>query len=345
MPLQSDVTINTAKFNPATNSEQSTKFNEGVVKLLEGAPKWYEVGAAKYRELHWQGRATLPAPVVIKEGVSFKIASRDSGRDIPCRVIYPTSRKGAEERKKCRGVVMHFHGGGWTLGDERSYDALLQHYADSGDLAAVSVGYRHGPEDPFPAAPQDCFDAAEYLVKNSEKEYGGPVRFIGGESAGAHLSLLTTFHLLRTQPSFFLPNGGLLLHFGCYDLTALPSVGHFTKPLVINDAIIYKFIDSFLPGASLEQKKEPSISPYYEDLDKFKGRLPYALFTIGTEDALVDDTLNMSVKWLVKGGKAITRVYQGAPHGFIVFPPSAMKEVEEVLGDCKVFIQERLEGA
>ena len=67
------------------------------------------------------------------------------------------------------------------LGDEKSTDSLLQSYADAGDLAVVSVGYRHAPEDPFPKGPQDCIDGAEYLIKNSEAQYGCPVRFIGGE--------------------------------------------------------------------------------------------------------------------------------------------------------------------
>lgn len=67
------------------------------------------------------------------------------------------------------------------MGDERSQDALLQTFADAGDLAVVSVGYRLAPEDPFPKAPEDCMDAAEYLVKTSEREYGGPLEFIGGE--------------------------------------------------------------------------------------------------------------------------------------------------------------------
>lgn len=76
---------------------------------------------------------------------------------------------------------MHIHGGGWTLGDERSTDSLMKWYADCGDLAVVSVGYRLAPEDPFPKGPEDCMDAGEYLVKNSEREYGGPLKFIGGE--------------------------------------------------------------------------------------------------------------------------------------------------------------------
>lgn len=67
------------------------------------------------------------------------------------------------------------------LGDEKSTDTLLVHYADAGDLAVISAGYRHAPEDPFPAGPNDCADAAEWLVKNAEREYGAPLRFIGGE--------------------------------------------------------------------------------------------------------------------------------------------------------------------
>jgi acetyl esterase/lipase len=76
---------------------------------------------------------------------------------------------------------MLIHGGGWVLGDQHSADALLQTYADAGDLAVVSVGYRLAPEHPFPCGPNDCIDVGEYLVMNSEKVYGSPLKFIGGE--------------------------------------------------------------------------------------------------------------------------------------------------------------------
>lgn len=154
--------------------------------------------------------------------------------------------------------------------------------------------------------------------------------------------MLTTIHLLRTNPTFTLPNGGIILNFGAFDITALPSVGHFTKFLLLNVVIIQKFIEAFLPDKTLEELKHPSISPYYENLDKFQRRLPHALFTIGTEDALMDDTLCMATKWLVKGGEAILRVYQGAPHGFIAFPRQALKEAGDAQDDIKTYIQDRL---
>lgn len=131
--------------------------------------------------MRWEGKSALPAPKVLPQGVNFIIPSREPGRDIPCRVLYPSSRTTESERKKCKGVFLHIHGGGWVLGDERSTDTQLQEYADFGDLAAISVGYRLAPENPFPKGPEDCFDAGEYLFENAEKEYGGPLRFIGGE--------------------------------------------------------------------------------------------------------------------------------------------------------------------
>lgn len=77
--------------------------------------------------------------------------------------------------------MLHFHGGGWVLGDHLSADALLLKYADAADLAVLSVDYRLAPENPFPKGPQDCIDAAEFLVSNSVENYGGPLGFLGGE--------------------------------------------------------------------------------------------------------------------------------------------------------------------
>ena len=57
----------------------------------------------------------------------------------------------------------------------------MQFYADAGDFAVLSVGYRLAPEDTYPKGPQDCIDVAKYLVNNSDTEYGGPIQFMGGE--------------------------------------------------------------------------------------------------------------------------------------------------------------------
>jgi len=141
-----------------------------------------------------RGETALPAPTHLSQAIEIILPSREHGRAIPCRLIYPTARKASDERKKCKGTVIHIHGGGWVLGDHMSTDSLLQFYADAGDLAVLSIGYRLAPEDPFPKGPEDCIDVGEYLVKNSEKEYGGPLRFIGGEVRTYFLNLSSSSH-------------------------------------------------------------------------------------------------------------------------------------------------------
>ncbi|TVY51570.1 AB hydrolase superfamily protein B1A11.02 [Lachnellula cervina] len=343
MPLKSDIIIDAGKFDPANKPERVNKFNEAIITMFNSAVDWYEVGAAKYRQMRWAGETGFPVPPISPQGINVTIPSRESGRYIPCRVMYPTSRATEQDRKKSKGSILHFHGGGWTLGDERSQDALLQTFADAGDLAVVSVGYRLAPEDPFPKAPEDCMDAAEYLVKTSEREYGGPLEFIGGESAGAHLTLTTIFQLLKLYPDFKL--SGVLLSCGCYDMTHLPQFRDMLNAPVLPQKQTLRFMDAFLPNTSLQQKKEPSVSPFYEDLSKLRGRLPSALFTCGTEDPLLDDTVLMGTRWMMAGGEAMVKIYTGAPHGFILFPPEVLEEARICLLDTKTYIQERLAAA
>ena len=83
---------------------------------------------------------------------------------------------------------------GTQLGSERAQDGLLQFYANAGDVAVISIGYRLAPEYPYPAPIEDCVDAVGYLIANSEKEYGAPLRFLAGEVC---TYLYSRFHYLK----------------------------------------------------------------------------------------------------------------------------------------------------
>jgi len=43
MPLESDLKLDIAKFDPARTPPETAKLNEQLVKVMEGGPKWYEV--------------------------------------------------------------------------------------------------------------------------------------------------------------------------------------------------------------------------------------------------------------------------------------------------------------
>ena len=54
------------------------------------------------------------------------------------------------------------------------------------------------------------------------------------------------------------------------------------------------------------------------------------------QDCLLDDTIMMALRWQKTGTETITKLFPGAPHGFVLFPPeklAATKEYLEILDE------------
>lgn len=133
----------------------------------------------------------------------------------------------------------------------------------------------------------------------------------------------------------------MLLHFGCYDLSRfLPHTHHHELALVIDLDVMQSYVKALLPDTTEEERRDPSISPFYKDIRGLK--LPPALFTCGSEDPLLDDTIFMSSKWAMWGNESVVKIYNGAPHGFILFGEGALKSIDEGLKDTVTFIKERM---
>lgn len=338
MASKKPIVIDPSVFDPAAISADTHAFNQKLMDIMHGAPKWYEVGAAKYREMRARGETPLPPATLLDSAEQTSIPSRDSGRDIPIRILKPTNGKSVT------GVYLHIHGGGWVLQSEQSQDVVLQDIANRNAVLMFSVGYRLAPEDPFPAGPNDCYDAAEWLVDHAQSKFGVPLKYAGGESAGGHLAMLVMLHLLQHHDPKYNSFGfkGLILHFGAYDLSILPSAYNFNPPevLVLDKDLMDHYIDVFLPGATLDQKRDPRVSPLYADLEMLRGRLPPALFTCGTSDCLLDDTVFMSAKYQMAGAETEVLIVPGGAHGYCMFPTDtkgaqadvAMAAVEKFIG-------------
>lgn len=89
-------------------------------------------------------------------------------------------------------VTVYFHGGGWILGDHTSDDAFCRDLCLNANSIIVSVNYRHAPEHPFPAAPDDGFAALNWAADNSERLGGIPGQLaVCGFSAGGNIAAVT----------------------------------------------------------------------------------------------------------------------------------------------------------
>ncbi|MEU6273954.1 alpha/beta hydrolase [Streptomyces populi] len=214
------------------------------------------------------------------------------------------------------GVYLHIHGGGWAFGSADGQDERLWALAGRTRLAVVSVDYRLAPEHPFPAGPDDCETAARWLVRHAAAEFGTERLLIGGESAGAHLSLVTLLRL-RDRHGVVGAFRAAQLLFGPYDLSMTPSQRSFgTRRLLSNTETLRRTYELFTPGMGAEQRRDPEVSPLFADL----GGLPPARIVVGGEDPLLDDSLFLARRWRAAGAPARLGVVAGAMHGFTLFP-------------------------
>ena len=141
---------------------------------------------------------------------------------------------------------------------------------------------------------------------------------IGGDSAGGHLAAVT-LNRLRDRHGVTGAFVAAVFQYGAFDLSMTPSQRRWgDRNLVLSGPIINWFADQFLPAHDLESRRDPDISPLFADLS----RMPPAIFTIGTEDPLLDDTLFMEARWRAAGNPTELRVWREAPHGFLSLPMS-----------------------
>jgi acetyl esterase/lipase len=297
-----------ALFRDASIASDVVKLNQQMIQLLTGQPEWWIVGAEAMRAARRRGEGPFPPPVFSSRARTIVIQGKD-GNDIPLRVIAPASP---------RGIYLHIHGGGWVLGAADMQDPMLERIADNTGQAVVSVEYRLAPEHPYPAGPDDCESAASWLVQNGKKEFGTDVLTIGGESAGGHLSAVT---VLRMRDRYgYTDFRGANLVYGAFDMSLTPSQRQFGNTrLVLRTIDIQQFASAFLP--TITDRRVPDISPLFADLH---GLCP-ALFSVGTKDALVDDTLFMHARWVAAGNEAELAIYPGGAHGFTLFPNDLSK--------------------
>jgi acetyl esterase/lipase len=72
---------------------------------------------------------------------------------------------------------------------------------------------------------------------------------------------------------------------------------------------VSSYIAAYLPSTSEEDRRDPDISPFFADLYKMK--VPPTIFTCGTLDPLLDDSVLMATKWTMSGAEAVLKLYPG----------------------------------
>ena len=281
---------------------ETSEFNQRIIEAVSAAPDPWSMPVESVRQARREGRGIFPLEHFHPAAETLEIKSNNLS--VPIRIIRPESRPEA-------GVFMHIHGGGGMYGNADMQDQRLLQLANSTGLACVSVEYRLTPENPYPAGLDDCEAVAAWLVDGAANQLNTNFLSIGGESAGAHLSVCTLLRLRDRLGS--MPFSAAVLIAGIYDMTFTPSASNFHEKLILTTRDIKRFTAALLQNG--EDAKDPDVSPLYGLLEK----MPPAHFSVGTKDALLDDTLFMAARWAQNQSDTELEVFPGACHVFQYF--------------------------
>lgn len=225
-----------------------------------------------------------------------------------------------------RRVLLYLHGGGYFAGSPQTHLGLVARLAGRAGMRALVPDYRLAPEDPAPAALEDC-RAAHALLLDAGHAPGDIV--LAGDSAGGGLATALLSELCARGQS----PAGVVLFSPWTDLT-LSGVSLTSNALA----------DPLLPAAKLPQvietvrgnlaPSDPRLSPLFARFDA----PPPVLIQVGSTEILRDDSLRLAGQLRRAGGTVTLRQWQDVPHAWQIMA-GRLPEADQALDEAAAFLR------
>ena len=273
---------------------------------------------AALAELHGQDRrafyAVMAAQAPFAEAVSAEPVNLDAVRGWWLR---PTSLDPDS-------AILFVHGGGYHLGDARSYLGFASQLAALTGRAVFSADYPLAPEARFPAAFDAVWAARAWLLSQGFKQYAAV-----GDSAGGGLVLA-----MADQAAPDTRLASIVVFSAWTDLSN--SGASFNDPAtydpVFKPALLQGLALSYLDGAS---PHDPRASPLFGALRA----MPPINVQVGEDELLRDDSIRFAERAAALGTTVRLDLFAGMYHVF-QRDVGSLKTAETALEIAASFIDE-----
>lgn len=245
------------------------------------------------------GKSTAPDPAV----ASVDRTIPGAAGPLPVRIYTPKSGSGPFP------VVVYYHGGGWVIANKDVYDGGARALSKLANAVVVSVDYRLGPENKFPAAHDDAYATYEWALKNAASIKGDPKKIaLAGESAGGGLAVATAIMARDRNVQMPLAVVSVYPIAGTDTTTSSYMENAAAKPL--NRAMMSWFFEKYLNGP--QDRANPRVNLVAADL---RG-LPRTTIINAEIDPLRSDGEMLAQKLRAAGVQTQHRTYAGVNHEF-----------------------------
>ncbi len=225
--------------------------------------------------------------------------------NLPVRIYTPSSTNGLP-------IFVFFHGGGFVAGSLDTHDIPLRSVANRCGCMVVSVAYRLAPEDKFPAAPEDAYEATKWVAEHSAEIGGDPRRIaVGGDGSGGNLAAVVTLMARERGAPHILFQ---LLIYPMLDATIMrPGWWTESKELTVSRESKNEILGLYLPVTA--NLRDPYISPIFAENLK---NLPPALIITDEDDPMRDEGEEYAGRLAQDGVPAKLSGYPNMIHGFFL---------------------------
>lgn len=274
---------------------------QGLAPITEGVDPM-----AKVRERYLFGRRywNHDAPE-LAEVTNHVIATPE--RQIPIRIYRPSVETPLP-------VLVFSHGGGFVVGNLDSHDKICRLLALSSGVAVLAVDYALAPEYKFPRPLVEVRAVLDALPRLAKDHGLDPTRIaLGGDSAGASISLGVALELKDEAPQLFQTLRTLILYYGNYGLgIESDSARKFGAPEYGLDLEKMKFY-----RASYVENAADHDDPRLNQLQANLAGLPPTFVAAAGLDPLLDNAPALVEKLRAASVVHELKIYDGVLHGFL----------------------------